>query len=272
MPLSGKIIIQIRALAKSQGETISKEQVHSRFLPLNVTEGQFLLIYKYLADEKVRLFDTEADRLKDSEKNAAKAEPESSVRQSDNTGKPLENQRIRIGREDSEYLKMYIDELNDMDIPFDEERRDLIESVLRDRDRASQVLPSLYLNNVVDIARLYSGQGVAIEDLIGEGNIGVMTAANMLDMCETVQEVDEFMMKMIMDSMESLIIDSLNEDEFDLQVAGRVNELNDRAKEMAEELERLVTIDELVKELEMDEEYIRETIRLSGNSIEYIKK
>ena len=41
---------------------------------------------------------------------------------------------------------------------------------------------------------------------------------------------------------------------------------------MAEELERLVTVEDLVKELETDEEYIRETIRLSGNAIEYIKK
>ena len=79
-------------------------------------------------------------------------------------------------------------------------------------------------------------------------------------------------MKMIMDSMESLIMDSLNDDEFDLKVADRVNELNDKAKEMAEDMERLVTVEELVRELEQDEEYIRETIRLSGNSIEYIRK
>jgi RNA polymerase primary sigma factor len=93
----------------------------------------------------------------------------------------------------------------------------------------------------------------------------------MLDTCETVPEVEEFMMRMIMDSMEALIMNSLNDDEFDLRIAERVNELNDKAREMAEELERLVTVEELVNELEADEEYIRETIRLSGNSIEYIK-
>ena len=59
-----KIMIQVRALAKSQGETISREQVHNKFLPLNVSEGQFLLIYKYLDEENVTLFDTEEERLK----------------------------------------------------------------------------------------------------------------------------------------------------------------------------------------------------------------
>ena len=46
---------------------------------------------------------------------------------------------------------------------------------------------------------------------------------------------------------------------------------NDRARELAEEMERLVTVEELVRELAQDEEYIRETIRLSGNAIPYIE-
>ena len=124
---------------------------------------------------------------------------------------------------------------------------------------------------MVDVARLYEGQGVSLDDLIGEGNIGVLTGIRMLDCCETADEVDEFIMKMIMDSMESLIMDNFSEDEFDIKVVERVNELNDKAKDIAEELNRPVTVEELVKELEQDEEYIRETIRLSGNTIPYIE-
>ena len=78
--------------------------------------------------------------------------------------------------------------------------------------------------------------------------------------------------KMIMDSMESLIMDSFSEDEFDLKVVERVNELNDKARDLSEELERLVTVEELVNELDQDEDQIRETIRLSGNAIPYIKE
>lgn len=248
-----KTIIQIRALAKSQHESVSKEQVHSRFLPLNVSGDQFVLIYKYLTDEKIKLFETEAERL----------EAESSDKRS---------KGIRTDAQDSEYLKMYIEELNNMDMPPEDERNSLIGEVLDSKERALEVLPVLYLRNVVDIARLYTGQGVAVEDLIGEGNVGVLTAAGMLDLCETVNEVDEFIIKTIMDSMESLIMERFNDSDFDSKVAKRVNDLNDKAKEMAEDLERLVTVEELVNELKTDEEYIRETIRLSGNSIEYIKQ
>ncbi|MBR5766396.1 MAG: hypothetical protein IKX95_06400, partial [Lachnospiraceae bacterium] len=78
-------------------------------------------------------------------------------------------------------------------------------------------------------------------------------------------------MKMIMDSMEAVIMDKFSGDDFDIKVLERVNDLNDKAREMAEDLERLVTVEEMAKELDTDEEYIRETLRISGNSIEYIK-
>ena len=136
---------------------------------------------------------------------------------------------------------------------------------------ASELLPNLYLKEVVDVARLYSGQGVALEDLIGEGNVGILMGIKMLDCCESVAEVDEFVMKMIMDSMESLIMERVSDDDFDYRVLERINDLNDKAKELATELERKVTIEELAAELDSDEEHIRETVLLSGNAISYIE-
>lgn len=252
-----KIMIQVRALAKSQGETISREQVHNKFLPLNVSEGQFLLIYKYLDEENVTLFDTEEERLKASGQGEG--------------GSDSKGDTPHLSIEDDDCLKIYIDELNSLKIPEKEERQSIIEDILKDRESAVSRLPEMYLKEVIDVARLYAGQGVALEDLIGEGNIGVLTGAGMLDCCESAQEVDEFMIRMIMDSMESMIMENFSDDEFDLKVVERVNELNDRARELAEEMERLVTVEELVRELAQDEEYIRETIRLSGNAIPYIE-
>lgn len=250
-----KLIIKVRALAKSQNESISKEQVHKQFLPLNMEDGQFLLIYKYLDEEKVTLYETEEERLKST--SGAKEDEK--------------RERIRISDDDSEYLKMYIEELNGIDHVDADTRRKLIEGVLKERDTAANVLPSLYLKEVIDIARLYAGQGVALEDLVGEGNIGILTGIKMLDVCESPEEVDEFITRTIMDSMESLIMDNFSAGDFDLKVLDRVNSLNDKARELAEDLERLVTVEELANELDVDEEYIKETIRLSGNTITYIE-
>ncbi|MBR5406551.1 MAG: hypothetical protein IK111_02800 [Lachnospiraceae bacterium] len=246
-----KNMIKLRSLAKSQGDRISKEQVKRMFLPLNMEEGHFLLIYRYLDEEKVKVFETDSEL--DESSNDKKASS------------------LKMNSDDSEYLKMYIEELNLLDIPSKESRSLIIEEILNDRSRAGELMPNLYLREVVDVARLYEGQGVALEDLVGEGNVGILTGIKMLDCCDSVEEVEEFMMKMIMDSMEAVIMDKFSGDDFDIKVLERVNDLNDKAREMAEDLERLVTVEEMAKELDTDEEYIRETLRISGNSIEYIK-
>lgn len=253
-----KIIIKIRALAKSQGESISREQVKEHFIPLDIEEGQFLLVYKYLEEEKVTLYETEEER-----QNAQNEASASGI---------IEDNKVKVNGADSEYLKMYIDELNSLDIPGKDDRHKILTEVLDNKERAADILPNLYLKEVIDIARLYSGQGVPLEDLVGEGNIGVLMGIKMLDVCETPQEVDEFIVKMIMESMESIIMEDFSAGDFDVKVLERVNELNDRARDMAEDLERLVSVEELARELEMDEEYIRETIRLSGNAISYIEE
>ena len=46
---------------------------------------------------------------------------------------------------------------------------------------AQQRLIHLYLPKVVDIARLYAGQGVFLEDLIGEGNVALHSAVEYLN-------------------------------------------------------------------------------------------
>ena len=51
-----------------------------------------------------------------------------------------------------------------------------------------------------------------------------------------------------------------------------MNLINDKAKEMADELLRKVTIAELAKEMEIEEDEIKEAIRLSANHMEYIEE
>ena len=51
---------------------------------------------------------------------------------------------------------------------------------------AVQLLTQMYLREVADVARLYAGQGVPLEDLIGEGNVALAAAAG----CDTYVTAD----------------------------------------------------------------------------------
>ena len=132
---------------------------------------------------------------------------------------------------------------------------------------AQKRLTEYSLKKVVDIAKLYAGQGVYMEDLIGAGNEALLIAVTQLAPLEAPDEVDGFLGRRIMDAMEDLIALNLDIKAAEKTVEEKVNLVADRAKELAEELGRKVSVAELAKEYEMDPEEIAEAVRLSGNAI-----
>lgn len=105
-----------------------------------------------------------------------------------------------------------------------------------------------------------------------EGNVALSMGVTMLDCVESIEEDDGFLAKMIMDAMEEYISDDTDSHQTGEKVLDKVNLVNDKSKEMAEELMRKVTVAELAQEMQMDEEEIRDAIKLSANHMEYIEE
>lgn len=166
---------------------------------------------------------------------------------------------------------IYLEELEGVEVLIGDERLKAVEKIYKDKALATEKIPLMYLRDVVDIARLYEGQGVYSDDLIGEGNIALIMGASNLDLCESAQEVEEFLTRTVMDAMEKLISEQSSEEDIDNRIAERVNNVYEAAKEMSETLLRKVSVSELAQEMEIDEGTIYEAIRLSGNQIEYIE-
>ncbi|MBQ7582838.1 MAG: hypothetical protein IJU25_08470, partial [Lachnospiraceae bacterium] len=110
---------------------------------------------------------------------------------------------------------LYFDELNTLEELSEEERIKRVEAVFRDKEAAVETIPLLYLKDVTDIAKLYEGQGVAADDLIGEGNVALLSGCANLDLCESAQEVEEFLTRTVMDAMEKLVGENADESEID---------------------------------------------------------
>ncbi len=165
----------------------------------------------------------------------------------------------------------YFDELNTLEELGEEERFKRVEAVFRDKNKALEIIPLLYLRDVTDIAKLYENQGVHTDDLIGEGNVALLSGCANLDLCESAQEVEEFLTRTVMDAMEKLVGENADASEIDDRIAQKVNLVYEAAKELSETLLRKVSIEELAKEMEVETAMIEEAIRLSGNRIDYIE-
>ena len=136
-----------------------------------------------------------------------------------------------------------------------------------DRDAQSGLTEAM-LPKVIDIARLYAGQGVLMEDLIGGGNEALALGVTLLGPLEKAEEVEGFLGRRIMDAMEDMIAANMDERAGDRAVEDKVNRVAEKAAELAGELLRKVTPRELAAEGELTLEEILEAVRFSGNKIE----
>jgi RNA polymerase primary sigma factor len=74
-------------------------------------------------------------------------------------------------------LPVYLREINDEALLTAEEERELAEAIARGDANARTRMIQANLRLVVKIARAYTGRGVVLDDLIGEGNVGLIRAA-----------------------------------------------------------------------------------------------
>lgn len=172
-----------------------------------------------------------------------------------------------INEEEKKYLDFYIEDLKGAGELSSGEREVFRKRAIAGDMEAANVVLQDYLINVVDIAKLYAGQGVMIEDLIGEANIALVMSLEGLGALEEHVEVDGYFGKICMDTMQDLIaarLDELSEDE---KMIKKVNAISKAASDLAALLGRPVTVDELVLESGFTKAAIEKALRLTNNKI-----
>ena len=171
----------------------------------------------------------------------------------------------------SVFLDDYLSLIREIPQPAQGEADALRLSAMAGDEQAQKRLAEVMLIRVVDIARLYAGQDVLIEDLIGAGNEALARGVKLLAPLETPDEVDGALGRRIMDAMEDLISQRIDERAADRDVEDLVNRVAKEAGELAQDLGRKVTVAELAREGVVSEEEILRAIRFSGGKIEELE-
>lgn len=222
-----------------QGSCISKEQVEEAFASLALSGEQMDMVYDYLHQNKIGV------------------------------GEPVDLDEY-LADEEKDYLDTYLEELRSLPELTAGEREAVTLSAMAGDADAQNRLTESFLPEVVEIAKLYAGQGVYLEDLIGEGNMAVAIGVTMLGALENASEAQGMLGRMIMDAMEEYIAQNAEETKKDKRIADKVNKVADAARELSEELHRKVTIEEVMAESGISRKAIEDAIRMSGGGIEDI--
>ena len=87
-------------------------------------------------------------------------------------------------------LNKYLDEIGRSELLTNEQERELSERIRQGDQKALNKLVEANLRFVVKIAQQYRGRGVELDDLVSEGNIGLMKAAAKFDATRGVRFVN----------------------------------------------------------------------------------
>ncbi len=242
---------KVRRLAREQGNSIREEQVRESFAGLDLGEAQLEMVFDYLRKHNVGI------------------------------GEPAD-QDAYLTEEERDYLQMYLDEIEKLPVYSDGQRTAYAMSVMAGDRAARQQLTESFLREVADIARLYAGQGVPLEDLIGEGNVALAVGVELLAQAGQASGEDGpffgkpdqasgMLARRIMDACEECIREHADQKKNDRKIADKVNRVADKAGKLSEELRRKVTPQELAQESGLSDKAIQDAMRLSGFQIEDIE-
>jgi RNA polymerase primary sigma factor len=82
-----------------------------------------------------------------------------------------------MGKTDSKSFQIYLDNIGNKSLLSDEREKQLAKRIKDGDEKAIDQLVSANLRYVVTLANQYARQGVSVDDLVSEGNIGLLKAA-----------------------------------------------------------------------------------------------
>ena len=157
-------------------------------------------------------------------------------------------------------LIQYMEEISRIKILSREEEIKLATSIQAGDPKAIQEMVRRNLKYVVTVANKYRGLGISLQDLIEEGNIGLIQAAKRFDVSRNVKFITYAVWWIKQAIMHSLAEQS-GTVKLPVKQAGKVNKINKRSQQMAQALEREPTQAELAKDLGYGDEEINSIMR-----------
>jgi len=157
-------------------------------------------------------------------------------------------------------LNQYLNEINKINLLSREEEITLAKGIKQGDSKAIQEMVRRNLKYVVTVAKKYRGYGLSLQDLIEEGNIGLIQAAKRFDVSKNVKFITYAVWWIKQAIMHSLAEQS-GTVRLPVKQAGKVSRFNKKSQEMCQNMEREPTQSEVAKSLGFDDDEINSIMR-----------
>ena len=163
-------------------------------------------------------------------------------------------------------LDKYLQEIGKVDLITAEEEVELAQKIKAGDQIALEKLAKANLRFVVSVAKQYQNQGLTLPDLINEGNLGLMKAAQRFDETRGFKFIS-YAVWWIRQSILQALAEQSRIVRLPLNKIGSINKINKTYAFLEQAHERAPSAEEIAKELDMTVNDVKESLKNSGRHV-----
>ena len=171
-----------------------------------------------------------------------------------------------ITNRESASLDKYLQEIGHEDLISVEEEVELAQRIKRGDRAALEKLTKANLRFVVSVAKQYQNQGLSLPDLINEGNLGLIKAAQRFDETRGFKFIS-YAVWWIRQSILQALAEQSRIVRLPLNKIGSINKINKMYALLEQSNERPPSAEEIAKELDMTVNDVKESMKNSGRHL-----
>ena len=171
-----------------------------------------------------------------------------------------------ITNRESASLDKYLQEIGKEDLITVEEEVELAQRIKKGDQEALEKLTKANLRFVVSVAKQYQNQGLSLPDLINEGNLGLIKAAEKFDETRGFKFIS-YAVWWIRQSILQALAEQSRIVRLPLNQVGSLNKTNKAFARFEQENERTPSPEELANVLDIPKEKVSDTLRVSGRHV-----
>jgi RNA polymerase primary sigma factor len=171
-----------------------------------------------------------------------------------------------ITNRESASLDKYLQEIGKEELISVEEEVELAQRIKKGDQAALEKLTRANLRFVVSDAKQYQNQGLSLPDLINEGNLGLIKAAEKFDETRGFKFIS-YAVWWIRQSILQALAEQSRIVRLPLNQVGSLNKINKAYSKFEQEHERRPSPEELADQLELPAEKVADTLRVSGRHV-----
>ena len=167
---------------------------------------------------------------------------------------------------ESASLDKYLQEIGHEELLSVDEEVELAQKIKKGDRRALERLTRANLRFVVSVAKQYQNQGLSLPDLINEGNVGLIKAAEKFDETRGFKFIS-YAVWWIRQSILQAIAEQSRIVRLPLNQVGSVNKINRELNKFEQEHERRPSVDEIADRIDLPEDKIEEAMKVNNRHV-----